>query len=117
MSTRRGTRSAAAALAAVAAVAVTAAGCGGGGQAPERHEIGIRAFVFVPDAQAAEPGDTLVFVNHDAVPHTATAMDGSWDTGSIPANGTKAVAVPARGGGDYRCAIHPTMVGRVTAAK
>jgi plastocyanin len=115
MSARRGTRSAAAALA--AAVTVAAAGCGGGDRAPERHEIAIRAFVFVPDPQPARPGDTLVFVNHDAVPHTATAMDGSWDTGDIPANGTKAVAVPAKGGGDYRCAIHPTMVGRVTDAK
>jgi plastocyanin len=112
MSARRGTRFAAAALAA----GVTAsAACGGGGRAPERHGIEIRAFVFKPDTQAVRPGDTLVFVNHDAVPHTATAVDGSWDTGTIPANGTKAVAVSAAGA--YRCAIHPTMTGSVTAAK
>jgi plastocyanin len=114
MNARRGTRFAAAALA--AAVAASAAACGGGGgRAPERHEIEIRAFVFTPDTQAVHPGDTLVFVNHDAVPHTATAADGSWDTGTIPASGTKAVAVSAAGA--YRCAIHPTMTGSVTAAK
>ena len=107
MTTRRGTR-----VAAAAALAVAGA-CAGGGKAPERHEIEIHAFVFTPAAQAARPGDTLVFVNRDAVPHTATANDGSWDTGNIPANGTKAVVVPAKGGGAYRCAIHPTMVGRV----
>jgi len=112
MAARRGTRSAAAALAAAIA-AVTAAACGGGGGAPERHEITIRAFVFSPDTQAVHPGDTLVFVNHDAVPHTATAVDGAWDTGAIPANGTKTVVVPAAG--DYRCTIHPTMTGRIAA--
>ena len=100
MTTRRGIRvAAAAALAAVAC-----------GRAPERHEVEIRAFVFVPAAQAAQPGDTVVFVNRDAVPHTATANDGSWDTGTIPAGGTKAVVV--RSAGPYRCAIHPTMTGR-----
>ena len=108
MATRRGTR-----VAAAAALAAAAGACAGGGRAPERHQVEIRAFVFDPDTLPARPGGTLVFVNHDAVPHTATAADGSWDTGAIPANGTKAVAVPAQGGGDYRCAIHPTMVGRV----
>ena len=110
---RRGTRG----VLAAAALAAAAGACAGGEAAPERHEIEIKAFVFVPAALAARPGDSLVFVNHDAVPHTATAADGSWDTGSIPATGTKAVAVPAAGGGDYRCAIHPTMVGRITRAE
>ena len=111
MGTRRGTRGPA--LAAVLAAAAGA--CAGDGRAPERHEIEIRAFVYAPAAQAAQPGDTLVFVNHDPVPHTATAMDGSWDTGSIPANGTRAVVVPKAGA--YVCAIHPTMTGRVDTAK
>ena len=111
MGARRGTR----ALGAAAALAAAAGACAGGGHAPARHEIEIRAFVFSPAAAAAAPGDSLVFVNHDAVPHTATALDGSWDTGSIPANGTKAVAVPKAGA--YHCAIHPTMTGRIDAAK
>ena len=90
------------------------AGCAGA-ERPVRHEIAIQAFVYQPASAPVHPGDTLVFVNRDAVPHTATANDGSWDTGDIPANGTKAVVVPAAG--DYRCAIHPTMVGRVDAEK
>ena len=108
MATRRGARGVVAAAALAAA-----AGCGGSDRAPERHGITIRAFVYTPSAQAAQPGDTLVFVNHDAVPHTATALDGSWDTGDIPANGTKSVVLPASGGGDYRCALHPTMTARI----
>ena len=63
MNGRRATRSAAVALAA----AITAAACGGGGRAPRRHTVDIRSFVFSPATLAARPGDTLVFVNHDAV--------------------------------------------------
>jgi len=111
MGARRGTRCPALAV----ALAAFAGACAGGERAPARHEIEIRAFVFLPAAQAAQPGDTLVFVNRDAVPHTATAMDGSWDTGSIPANGTKAVAVPEAGA--YRCDLHPTMTGRIDGAR
>lgn len=101
----------------VAALAFLAAGCAGDGSAPQRHGIEIRAFVFSPDTQAAQPGDTVVFVNHDAVPHTATADNGAWDTGSIPANGTKTVVIPSTGTGPYRCAIHPTMTGRIEPAE
>ena len=96
-----------------AALPALAAACAGGGRAPERHGIEIRAFVFTPDTQPAHPGDTLVFVNHDAVPHTATADDGAWDTGSIPANGTRTVVIPASGTDGYHCAIHPTMKAKV----
>lgn len=100
-----------------AALAAAAAACAGGGRAPARHGIEIRAFVYSPAAQAAAPGDTLVFVNHDAVPHTATAANGSWDTGSIPANGTKTIVIPSSGTGPYRCTIHPTMTASVAAAE
>ena len=100
-------------LTAAAALAAAAAACAGGGRAPARHAIEIRAFVFTPDTVPAHPGDTLVFTNRDAVPHTATG-DG-WDTGEIPAGGTKTVVVPAAGAGPYHCAYHPTMRGAVAA--
>jgi plastocyanin len=111
MGVRRGIRVMAAAAALAAAAACS------NEHAPQRHEIALQAFGFVPAVQAAAPGDTLVFVNHDAVPHTATALDGSWDTGNMPANTTRTVIVPAAGGGDYRCTFHPTMTGRIEAAK
>ena len=75
----------------------------------------IRNFAFVPADQAVRAGDEIVFVNRDAVPHTATAADSSWDTGNIPANGSKTVTVKAAGA--YRCVYHPTMTGSVSLAK
>jgi plastocyanin len=98
----------------VAAAVAALAGCAGD-RPPARHTVDIRNFVFVPAAEAVRAGDEIVFVNHDAVPHTATAADGSWDTGEISANGSKTVTVKAAGA--YKCAFHPTMQGSVTMAK
>ncbi|HET7232392.1 MAG TPA: hypothetical protein VFJ16_20460 [Longimicrobium sp.] len=101
-----------------AALLAALAGCAGAPR-PVRHEIGITAFVYQPGDEPVHPGDTLVFVNHDAVPHTAIAADSAWDTGEIPAGGTISVVVPATGLGigAYRCAFHPNMAGRLTEAR
>jgi plastocyanin len=99
-----------------AALLAALAGCAGAPR-PVRHEIQITAFVYQPASEPVHPGDTLVFVNHDAVPHTATAADRTWDTGEIPANGTHTVVVPAKGIGAYKCAFHPNMAGKLAEAK
>ena len=93
------------------------AGCAGAAPKPARREIRIEAFVFHPGTQAVRPGDTLVFINRDAVPHTATANDASWDTGEILANATDTVVVPANGIGEYKCAYHPAMKAELAEAR
>lgn len=100
-----------------AALALALAACAGGNHRPARREIRIEAFAFFPAREPATPGDTLVFVNADAVPHTATADDGSWDTGVINAGETHTVVVPANGVGAYKCALHPTMKGTLAKAE
>jgi len=99
-----------------AALLAALAGCAGAGK-PVRHQFQITAFVYQPATEPVRAGDTLVFVNHDAVPHTATAAGGAWDSGEIPAGGTRTVVVPANGAGDYKCIFHPNMHGSLTAAK
>jgi len=100
-----------------AALAAALAGCAGAASQPARHDISIQAFVYQPAREPVHPGDTLVFVNHDAVPHTATAADGTWDTGEIPANATRTVVVRDKGIGAYKCAFHPTMKAALTPAE
>ena len=100
-----------------AALAAALAGCAGAAAGPVRHDIAIQAFVYQPAREPVHAGDTLVFVNHDAVPHTATAADGTWDTGEIPANGTRTVVVGETGIGAYKCAFHPTMTATLTPAE
>ena len=100
---------------AAAAVAAILALAGCGGAKPQRHTVELRDFGFVPASLTVQPGDSVTFVNHDAVPHTATADDGSWDTGELLANGTKTVAV--KGAGGYKCVYHPVMKGAIALAK
>jgi plastocyanin len=48
------------------------------------------------------------------VPHTATAADSSWSSGTLAAGGTRWRWVATRKGEwKYRCALHPSMTGVV----
>lgn len=107
-------RQAHAAAVLVAAAALALAGCAGE-RKPERHTIEIHNFAFVPATVTVHPGDELLFLNRDGVPHTATAAGHAWDTGNIAANGSAVVRVAAAG--SYRCEYHPTMTGNVALAK
>ena len=66
---------------------------------------------FVPRALTMKPGDTVIWVNKDPFPHTATADDRSFDSREIaPGKSWKFVA-KKRGKSPYVCALHPTMTG------
>lgn len=80
----------------------------------QRHVVEIRGMAFHPAVLEVAPGDTVVWINRDMVPHTATA-DGSsgWDTGVL-AQQDSGQYVPRRiGETPYVCTLHPTMQGRV----
>ncbi len=77
--------------------------------AVREYSVEIRAFKFVPEVISAKPGDTITWINSDIVPHTATARDKSWDTGTIPKGGSKSLKVTADMQADYFCRFHPMM--------
>lgn len=78
-----------------------------------RVVIAIQKFKFASPDQQIKPGDTIVWVNKDFVPHTATATDGSWDSGSIAPNGKWEMIVKEGVSPAYFCAFHPTMTARI----
>lgn len=81
--------------------------------APRRHEVEIRGFQFRPQQLEVTVRDTVVWINHDVVRHTATAADGSWDSGGMD-RGASWRWVPAEPGAwDYLCDLHPTMKGAI----
>jgi len=51
---------------------------------------------------------------HGAANHTATASDGSFDTGTIAPGGSGSVTFNTPGTYSYFCAIHPDMTGTIT---
>ncbi|HET8712597.1 MAG TPA: cupredoxin family copper-binding protein [Gemmatimonadales bacterium] len=88
----------------------------GGSAAPRTHTVEIRGMQFRPAALTVAVGDTVVWINRDIVPHTATAT-GKWDTGTI-AQGASGRLVAARPGAlDYICTLHPTMRGTLIIRK
>ena len=91
------------------AVAMLLAGCGGG--AARTIAVEMRQMAYVPAVLQAHVGDTIVFSNHDLVPHTVTARDRAWDSGSIAPDSSWRMVVDK--GGAFYCAFHPTMTGSI----
>ena len=82
-----------------------------------RVEVAIRNFAFEPESVRASAGDTVVFRNHDVVPHTATAA-GAFDSDSMGASAEWRWVVPDSGGRyEYICVYHPTMKGVLVAGR
>lgn len=81
-----------------------------------RLVVEIRKFKFVPANLAVRPGDVVVWRNMDIVPHTATAEDGGWESGTIEAGGEQIVTVTSDMGDGYYCRFHPSMIGTLEIA-
>lgn len=75
------------------------------------HVVEIRGFVFVSGAIDVQPGDTITWINYDIVPHTATAIDGSWDSGEIAPGDRKSLHLPPSLTRSYVCLYHGAMRG------
>jgi plastocyanin len=76
---------------------------------PTEHVVEIRKFQFAPQQLSVMPGDTVIWVNRDIVPHTATAADESWDTGPILPGKQISIRVSADFSARYLCRFHPMM--------
>jgi len=69
---------------------------------------------YTPQVVQVPPGTTVTWRNDGSVIHTATAADGSWDTGDIPGGGASAsVTFDSAGTYTFNCTPHPWMIGRV----
>lgn len=66
---------------------------------------------FQPDGLNLRAGDTIVWVNKDMFPHTATSTAGAFDSGPIAEGASWTYKVNLEGDLSYVCAYHPTMKG------
>lgn len=97
----------------MAVITVMAFGSGRSSAAgPVEHAVSITGFKFVPETITVAPGDRITWTNNDIVPHTATAMDKSWDTGTIAKGKSKSLIVGGDYHADYFCRFHPKMKAR-----
>jgi len=100
-----------------AVVLPLAAFAAGGGPVQGRtHTIEIQGMQFHPAVLTVARGDTVVWINRDIVPHTATrAGKGAitWDTGQLSAGASGRYIARRAGVARYTCTFHPTMHGKL----
>lgn len=75
--------------------------------------VQIRQFDYSPRTITIRVGDSVEWLNVDPVGHTATAIDGSWDSGMLGEGERYARVFNQPGRYEYYCIPHPDMRGRV----
>lgn len=83
------------------------------GEAARSEKVKIVEFVYGPDPVTVQVGGKVIWQNEDTAPHTATADDASFDTGTIERGKIKSETFKQAGTFTYFCEIHPTMHGTV----
>lgn len=70
-------------------------------------------FAFSPTQTTVTAGGSVAFVNAGVAAHTATARDGSFDSGVVQSGGSYRAKFPTPGTFLFYCTIHPQMTGTV----
>jgi plastocyanin len=89
------------------------AGAGGETAASGDSVIEISGFAF-SGVTSVPAGTVLTIANNDTAPHTFTADDGSFDTGTIQPGATAEITLATAGTFAYHCDIHASMTGSIT---
>ena len=76
---------------------------------PKTHTVTIEGMRFQPEMLTVERGDTIVWLNKDIVPHTATSMSGGFDSRDIQVDKSWKYTIRKMGDFAYICTFHPTM--------
>src|SRR5262249_42035785 len=85
----------------------------GKARASASTSVNMGDFFFSPPTISIHVGDTVTWRNSGQAPHTATADDGSFDTGTINSGGSGSHTFNSAGSFSYICTIHPNMHGTV----
>jgi plastocyanin len=75
--------------------------------------VTIQNFAFSPVSLEVAAGTTVTWTNNDGTAHSATADDGSWDTGSIAPGDSASITFDTPGTYTYHCMFHPSMTATI----
>ena len=76
---------------------------------PKTHTINIEGMRFQREVLTVASGDTIVWINKDIVPHTATSKTGGFDSKLIQVDKSWKYTTQRKGDFAYICTFHPTM--------
>ena len=75
--------------------------------------VAIKDDAFTPPTRTGPAGTTVTWTNDDAVPHTATAQDGSFDSGNLNPGQSYSFTFSTPGTYPYICQYHAGMQGSI----
>jgi plastocyanin len=75
------------------------------------HVVTIKVFQYQPAEVTVNAGETVKWENQDIVPHTVTADDGSFQSGTIDPGKSWSYTPKTAGRFTYTCTPHPNMHG------
>ena len=76
-------------------------------------EVKIDNFVFNPQTITVKAGDTVTWINHDDIPHTATSKTGVFRSKALDTDDKFSFTFATPGSYAYFCALHPHMTGSI----
>ncbi len=76
-------------------------------------EVTIDNFSFNPQQVTVKAGDTVTWVNHDDIPHTATSKTGVFRSKALDTDDKFSFTFATPGSYAYFCALHPHMTGSI----
>ena len=68
---------------------------------------------FTPSSLTVSVGDTVTWTNKDTMAHTATADNGTFDSGNLSPGETFSFTFDTAGTYTYKCNIHSSMTGTI----
>lgn len=78
------------------------------------NAVSIVNMSFSPANLTVSPGTTVTWTNNDAMTHTVTADDNSFNSGNMATGSKFSKAFAAAGTYPYHCSIHAGMTGTIT---
>jgi plastocyanin len=106
-------------MGALLALLVTTVALGAGtrtAQAQDPSAVSIVDFAFQPAMLQIATGTTVTWTNTGNAPHTATADDGSFDSGQLSNGQTFSQTFNTAGTFTYHCDVHPFMTAMITVS-
>jgi plastocyanin len=82
----------------------------------DEAKVGIDNFAFTPAELTVKPGTTVIFENHDDIPHLVLADDGAFRSKALDTNDRFSFTFDKAGEYPYYCGIHPHMKGKIVVA-
>ena len=81
--------------------------------ATEDAKVTIDNFAFTPDVIQVKVGATITFVNHDDIPHSVVAANGSFHSKALDTDQSYTFTPTKAGEFAYFCGLHPHMKAKI----